>query len=101
MTIVSAIKRPRPVQCIQWTGGNWEALRAFAGDSVRMDDRKQGHLMVRPQPHLAYSFHMQPGFWLIQATNGTWDVESNDMFTRLYEVQNEGSAQRQMETIRD
>lgn len=35
MTLIRIQRKPTTLEAIQWTGGNWERVRQFAGPTVR------------------------------------------------------------------
>lgn len=82
MTVNKYIKKPIPIEAIQWTGNNFDQLWKFAGDKVWIDE--SGYLNVKT---LEGSFRSKNrvGDYLIKGIKGEFYICEKQIFEESYQ----------------
>lgn len=83
--MIRAIRKPIMVEAIQWTGGNWVNVLAFAGSKVNWHT-KQPPVLAFSEP--ASGTHQMPlpvGSWLIKQPGDFLTAYDNETFKALYQ----------------
>lgn len=75
-------KRPVTVEAIQWTGGNYDDVRRFAGNSVSPFYRDGGPLLIRT---LEGNMIASAGDYIIKGVQGELYPCKPDIFWETYE----------------
>lgn len=75
-------KRPVEIDAVQWTGGNVEDVRAFAGNGVGYHHSTTGTLYVET---IEGTMRALPGDWIIRGVQGEYYPFKPDIFKATYE----------------
>jgi len=75
------VKKPIPVEAIQWTGDNFDELEDFAGNNIWVDE---GHLFVMTLEG-AFKSKNKTGDYLIKGIRGEFYICEKDIFEETYE----------------
>lgn len=75
------VKKPIPVEAIQWTGDNFDELENFAGPNVWVDD---GYLFVMTLEG-AFKSKNKTGDYLIKGVRGEFYICEKGIFEETYE----------------
>lgn len=86
--IKNYIKKPIPIQAIQWTGENFDELEDFAGANVWVDD---GYLFVMTLEG-AFKSKNKVGDYLVKGVRGEFYICEKAIFEETYdEVDDDGN----------
>lgn len=74
-------QRPNPVPALQWTGENFDELRAFTGAFLCGGGKNPVWVAVPA----GLGFWVDQWWWVIKSADGTYDTFPNELFKRIYE----------------
>lgn len=95
--ILKAVKKPIKVECVIWTGKNFEEIREFCGkqDPTLEEVGIESDYVAKIEgyvPHLFLynsdgSFHMaREGDYIIKSVNGECHPCKKDLFEEIYDI---------------